>query len=160
MSRRGIWSPFFVLISLLSSITWAQVSGHSGAFTTSIPMSVPSYRGLEPDISLVYNSSGGNGIAGVGWFLAGFPIIERQGADGGAPNYDTYDTYRIGGTELKECGASSSPGCLAGGTHFTEHENYQRIEFDGVDWTVTRRNGTTLTYTPVFLVGTDTFRWG
>jgi Salmonella virulence plasmid 65kDa B protein len=75
------------------------------------------------------HSGGGNGIVGVGWSL-GFPTIERQGADGGSPQYDSWDSYNLGGQDLHSCGASSSPGCLAGGTHFTEHENYERITYD------------------------------
>ncbi|MGH9318377.1 MAG: SpvB/TcaC N-terminal domain-containing protein, partial [Vicinamibacteria bacterium] len=114
----------------------AQVSGNTGAYSTSIPIQVPSHRGLEPSVSLVYNSLGGNGIVGVGWGLTGFPVIERQGADGGTPQFNGTDSFRWGGEDLHPCGASSSPGCLAGGTHFTEHESYQRIIKGASDWTV------------------------
>ena len=134
---------------ILGANASAQVRGSSGSFTTSIPIATPGFRGLEPNLSLVYNSSAGNSIMGVGWTLSGFPTIERQGVDGGTPSYDATDTYRLNGSDLKPCGASASPGCVAGGTHFTEHENYQRIEYDaGTNWwTVWARNGTRTFYT-------------
>lgn len=47
-----------------------SVAGNSGAFSYSIPLEVPPGRhGLTPQLSLVYNSSGGNGFLGVGWDL-------------------------------------------------------------------------------------------
>jgi hypothetical protein len=108
-------------------------------------------RGLEPQPALVYNSGGSDGIAGVGWSLVGFPYLERQGANGGSPQYDSADSYNLGGEDLKPCGTSSNPGCLAGGTHFTKHESYERISYDAVadEWLVESRNGTRSLYTPL-----------
>jgi RHS repeat-associated protein len=138
-----------------------DVSESTGAAQTSVPIQVPGFRGLEPNLALVYHSGGGNGIAGVGWSLVGFPHIERQGADGGSPQYDSSDSYNLGGEDLHPCGVSSSPGCLAGGTHYTEHENYQRIAYDsGADqWLVESRNGTKSVYTPLLVATGGTFRW-
>ena len=145
-----------------SSVAYTQVKGNTGAFTSSIPIEVPGFRGLEPSLALVYSSSSGNGTAGAGWSLTGFPTITRQGAQEGAPAYDATDTYRLGGRNLRECGASSSPGCLAGGTHFTEYENYQRIAYDGGSntWTIDSGGGRTSVYTSVFEVGVETYPWG
>ena len=150
---------------LLAAETFARVNGNTGAFSTSIPIRVPAHRGLEPSLALAYNSLGGNGMVGLGWALTGFPVLERQGADGGAPQFDATDSFRLGGEELHPCGASSSPGCVAGGTHFTEHESYQRITYDDVadEWTIDARNGNRSTYSAVFTVngtGGTTYRWG
>ena len=44
----------------------------SGSAAYSLPLSVPpGVAGMEPSLSLVYNSRGGNGILGVGWSLGG-----------------------------------------------------------------------------------------
>jgi hypothetical protein len=136
------------------------VNGNTGAYSTSVPIRVPSFRGLEPNLALVYNSLGGNGMVGLGWSLTGFPTIERQGADGGTPQYDSTDSFRLGGEDLHVCGSSPSPGCQAGGTHFTEHENYQRILQGATDWTIDAQNGTRSTYSPIFTINGFTYRWG
>ncbi len=142
--------------------TGVSVDKNTGSAITSIPISVPSHHGLEPSLALSYSSSAGNGIMGVGWNLTGFPYIERQGADGGAPQYDSSDTYRYAGNDLLPCGNSSSPGCLAGGTHFSKHENYKRMAYDSGldDWTITEKDGTQSKYTPLYATSGGIFRWG
>ncbi|MBI4698550.1 MAG: hypothetical protein HY758_06465 [Nitrospirae bacterium] len=55
-----------------SSFSALQISpaGNSGAAVTSIPIEVPPGRkGIQPNISLNYNSNGSNGWLGVGWSL-------------------------------------------------------------------------------------------
>jgi hypothetical protein len=124
-----------------------EVSGHTGGFSTRISIDVPSYRGLEPSLALVYGSSGRSGFAGVGWNLTGFSQIERRSADGGWPKFDATDTYWLDGQKLVPCGSSASPGCDSGGTHFTEVESYLRIVENGVDsFTVTSRDGVESTF--------------
>ncbi|MEW6682131.1 MAG: FG-GAP-like repeat-containing protein [Nitrospirota bacterium] len=47
-----------------------SVAGNSGAFSYAIPIAVsPGRHGLAPNLALAYNSSGGNGMLGVGWDL-------------------------------------------------------------------------------------------
>ena len=90
MSRKGIFSLFCLILSIsLGTVALAQVSGNSGSFSTSVPIAVPSFHGLEPGIALAYNSSGGNSTVGVGWSLTGFSYVQRQGTDGGTPQYDS-----------------------------------------------------------------------
>ncbi len=152
-----------VILSILFRSPLASgnnVNGNTGSYSSSVLIRVPSYRGLEPNLALVYNSLGGNGMVGLGWSLTGFPIIERQGANGGTPQFDSSDSFRLGGEDLHPCGSSSSPGCLAGGTHFAEHENYQRIIQGTTDWTIDSPNGTRSTYSPIFTVGGFNYRWG
>jgi RHS repeat-associated protein len=61
-----------------------------GAFNYSIPINLPAFRGLEPKLSLLYNSSNkGRGTAdaimGVGWRLSGLSKIERVSSSFGPP---------------------------------------------------------------------------
>ncbi|WP_460220181.1 RHS repeat-associated core domain-containing protein [Psychroserpens sp. MEBiC05023] len=50
----------------------------SGAAQYNIPIAVPSgITGIAPEISLSYDSQGGNGIAGYGWNLSGISSISR-----------------------------------------------------------------------------------
>jgi RHS repeat-associated protein len=50
----------------------------SGAARFTVPIKTsPGTMGMEPKLSLVYDSQGGNGIAGQGWHLAGLSTIHR-----------------------------------------------------------------------------------
>jgi len=62
----------------------AQLS--TGIATFSVPFALPHARGgAQPSLGLSYSSSGGFGLAGVGWDV-GVPFIARQ-TDRGLPNY-------------------------------------------------------------------------
>src|SRR5678815_2394963 len=89
-----------------------------GAFQTAVPIEVPPFQGIEPQLVLAYGSQNANGVAGVGWALHGFSTIERVRPGRGAPSYGPSDRFLLDGEELLPCSvAVAGPGCAAGGTH-------------------------------------------
>jgi YD repeat-containing protein len=140
-----------LLITFLSTEAYASmgnVQEASGAWTYSVPIKVPPFRGVEPRLGLNYNSSGGNGIYGVGWSLAGFSEIALS-----IPESLIGETvYYLDGQKLISCAQNNtrllSPSCIANGTHTTEIESFLKISFDKLKkvWKVWRTDGTQLTY--------------
>ncbi|MFW5740487.1 MAG: SpvB/TcaC N-terminal domain-containing protein, partial [Myxococcota bacterium] len=67
----------------------------TGIATFSIPIGMPKARGgVQPSLSLVYSSAGGNGVAGAGWDI-GVPFIARE-TDRGLPRYDDRPAWHEG----------------------------------------------------------------
>lgn len=62
-----------------------NVDAASGSYVDAIPLEVPAFHGLEPRLAARYDSSGANGVIGVGWELAGMRFIERASPGRGAP---------------------------------------------------------------------------
>jgi hypothetical protein len=111
----------------------------SGAATYSIPIQVPpGIGGLEPKISLEYNSQASNGVAGVGWNIGGLSAITRcpqtPSQDPvslqGSVKYDWNDRYCLDGQRLVLVDNNGNGVTYASqlGTHFrTEIDNFSRI---------------------------------
>lgn len=156
-----------------------RVDPFLGSFSSELALDVPKFHGLEPQLALVYNSSGGNGITGVGWSLRGFSTIERATPGKGAGSFGFHgtnlqDIFLLDGQELVPCAqALSSPSCTSGGTHTTKIESYQRIKRETASpffgeqvtdmWTVTKKDGTRTIYTPILTITgaiNGTSRWG
>jgi hypothetical protein len=103
----------------------------SGAATYTVPIQVPpGVGGLAPNLALVYNSQGGNGLLGVGWSLSGLSSITRcprtMAQDGvrGSVNYDLNDRYCLDGQRLIAVkGADGGDGT----EYRTEQDEYVRV---------------------------------
>jgi hypothetical protein len=113
-----------------------------GSFTTTIPVVVPAFHGIEPKISISYDSATGNGEVGVGWHLNVGSRITRRGALDGQPRYDGTDKFVMDGMPLVAC----APHCLTGGTYETSQQSYERIVFDGTTWTRWLKSGVKMIY--------------
>jgi hypothetical protein len=79
----------------------------TGSASYTIPISIaPGTAGLEPKLSLQYDSRSGNGLLGVGWSLAGLPAITRcgrtiaQDGQAGGVAYDANDRFCLDGQRL------------------------------------------------------------
>jgi RHS repeat-associated protein len=89
-------------------ITEGQLSvSLTGGANYVIPIAVPpGINGVVPQVSLAYNSQGGNGMAGYGWNISGVSAITRiprtQFHDGvvGGVNLDANDRFALDGQRL------------------------------------------------------------
>lgn len=103
-----------------------------GAATYNLPIDCPEgINNMQPNISLVYNSNGGNGYLGWGWSLSAFSAVTRAGStlhhDGKISEIklDSTDNYVLDGQRLFLI--SSTPGSF--NKEFkTEIENYSQIK--------------------------------
>jgi RHS repeat-associated protein len=141
-------------------------AGHfMGGYETAIPIAVPAFHGVEPDLALSYDSSSpGDGFVGPGWSVSGISTITRAGRYHGTPRYDDSDVFLMDGEELVPCAATTgvSPSCLTGGTHASKIESYLRISFDAASdrWFVTRKNGVKARYSVIHPTAQGSFKWG
>src|SRR5258705_4109649 len=71
-----------------------KVDGPTGAFTQRVPLDIPPGRnGLQPDISLQYNSQNTeDGIVGYGWSLP-IPYIQRLNKTGSQDLYSNTPVF-------------------------------------------------------------------
>jgi hypothetical protein len=110
-----------------------SVEQFDGAYQEGVPIVVPAFHDVGPQLSLAYSSAAPSGFAGVGWTLSGANVIERASLGKGAPHYDATDIFLFDGQELVPCQTGSvSPSCTTGGTHSTKIESYVRIKLDSV----------------------------
>ena len=131
-----LFSLIFGFILIFSPIASAQEVDQFGAFNYKYPIELPpGTNGMAPKLELVYNSNSGNGMLGMGWGLAGLPVICRDPSYG--INYDNQDHYLYNGEKL-------IPG--NDGYYHTERESFLRIEVGNLNssssyWIVTLKNG-------------------
>uniref|UniRef100_UPI000AF7964E SpvB/TcaC N-terminal domain-containing protein n=1 Tax=Leptospira alstonii TaxID=28452 RepID=UPI000AF7964E len=65
-------------------------AGPDGSASTQVEIEIPPGK-VIPELSLSYNSNGGNGVVGYGWSLNGVPTISRNPSTG--INYNGSDSY-------------------------------------------------------------------
>jgi len=102
-----------------------------GAAVYTVPLFVaPGTMGMEPDISLVYNSNAGNGMAGWGWNIDALSVIKRSGKDRYNDNFSeemkfvNLDKLALDGERLiVVSGAEGQNGAV----YKTESDNSRRI---------------------------------
>lgn len=105
--------------------------GGDGSASYSIPIDIPKgTAGMEPKISLNYSSSGGNGLAGLGWSLSGLQQIVRGGSsyykDGvvDGVDFDDKDRFFLDGERLICVGGTYG---APGSEYRTEMDSFARI---------------------------------
>jgi len=111
--------------------------GATGDASLDFPIIVPAGRhGMQPELSVHYDSGGGDGWLGVGWDLS-ISSIEID-TEFGVPRYDAAHTttYRLDGELL-------APSQSEAGVYVRRSEGkFDRIERSGDGWLVTDKNGT------------------
>lgn len=133
-----------------------NVSG-SGAATYTIPIDIPpGTAGMEPSVSIVYNSQSGIGYLGQGWELAGISAITRipmnyyydntvNGVD-----FQTDDRFALDGNRLVLYG--NEPYGSNGAEYRTANESFSKITSYGSDgngprwFKVETKSGLTIEY--------------
>ena len=116
-----------------------QASTSGGAATYSVPIVVPPGRaGMQPSLSLNYNSRTGNGVMGVGWTISGVSSIHRcpstqeQDSQTLGVNFSDTDKLCLDGQRLVKTSGTYGN---AGAQYHTEVDSYARITQVGGDLT-------------------------
>jgi len=108
----------------------------SGAFQFQIPVVIPQGRnGVQPNLSLSFSSSGGNGMAGVGWGVSGLGAITRcgktiatNGVRGGV-QHNVDDRFCLNGQQLILVSGTYG---ADGSEYRTEIDQFARIKAHGI----------------------------
>ncbi|MCX8142711.1 MAG: hypothetical protein N3F62_00490 [Bacteroidia bacterium] len=142
--------------SEVGSIPGSFAVGSSGAAIYNVPLNLPpGTNGIMPQLSIVYNSQGGDGWLGQGWQLTGFSAITRtfknvylDGRAGGI-DFTNGDAFALDGQRLFALiGQNGGDGTQYG----TEVENFSSIKSYGnilanpVYWQVKTKEGTIMEY--------------
>lgn len=124
----------------------------TGSASYNIPIEVPpGSNGMQPNLSINYNSQSGNDILGYGWRLAGLSAITRV-------NKSKYYDQTTAPVSLNDISATTSVDGLmvdgqrmilnpnAANTWSPEYDPYTYITYDGSAFTVTSKDGLTMEY--------------
>lgn len=105
----------------------------SGAATYDIPIWVsPGTNGMQPKLSITYNSSSGDGLLGIGWGISGLSAITRKTRDymhdpalTGPFAYSSLDRFQLDGNLMVMLAGSYYAG--AGTQYQTENQTFSNI---------------------------------
>lgn len=136
---------------LVGNIGMSAIVDQIGGAAITIPIEVPAgVKGMQPNLSLVYNSHRGYGLAGWGWDLAGISSIQRTGKTFYHDNTidgirrDNTDNLLLDGERLL---LKSGSNLCENSTYRTEHESFSLITMDDYQgFTVQTKEGHILTY--------------
>jgi RHS repeat-associated protein len=142
-----------------NGVTLIDAPGASatGDATLSYPLQTPAGRaGVQPELALRYDSSGGNGWAGVGWDVS-LPAITIE-TRWGVPRYDAgleTETYLLAGQQLTPLAHRSAPVARTAEKvfHTRVEGEFAKIVRHGASpadywWEVTDKKGTVSVYGP------------
>ncbi len=128
----------------------------NGAATYNIPITVsPGTNGVEPSISISYNSQAGTGLMGLGWSLSGLSSISRTNWTILHDNLNKSielqysDAFALDGSRLF---CNNSQYGVNGSTYYTEQESFTNIisngsQGNGPQWfEVKDKSGRTIEY--------------
>jgi len=108
----------------------AEVSTN-GAATYTIPIKIPKgVMGIEPGISITYNSQSSSGIVGYGWHISGLSAITRSGntiyhnGESSPISLTNQDRFMLDGEYLIPISGQNGQ---YGTEYKTEHEQYSKI---------------------------------
>lgn len=159
------YTPLFTSSNFTKTIDLSKLVGaipaaanvNSGAVSYTIPIFVaPGTNGVQPSVSISYNSRAGAGIVGYGWNISGLSVISRSGKniynDGVVQpvKYTDEDGFVLDGMRLYPItGANGADGTIYAG----ESETFAKIisnttsSANNPDWfKVTTKDGTVLEY--------------
>ena len=124
--------------NILSSF---QADPYTGKATFVVPIQVPAgRRGLQPALSLVYQSQGPNTWCGLGWMLDTGSI--QRSTKKGAPKYDNTDTFVL------NFNGSAQELVNTNGIEYRMklESGFMRFQFNQTNWVVTDSKGTKYYY--------------
>ena len=138
---------------LVGDLGMACTVSETGAAISTIPIDLPEgINGMQPSLSLVYNSQSGYGMAGWGWSLAGVSAIQRTGRtiyhDGitDGIHFDSNDRLALDGQRLM---AYSGSYWANNSTYYTEQQSFRRVTYKSANngsFEVLDKEGTTALY--------------
>ena len=113
----------------------------------SVHFNAPRHYGLEPDLTVNYNSGQISGWAGRGWNLACLSSIDLHSPRGGIPDFSSLDEYSLDGSRLRPCLASSvSASCTHSGNYELLEDDGSKFLKEGTSWQVWKTNGVKFRY--------------
>lgn len=140
---------------VVGSIPGEIVINTLGAATYTVPIECPKgINGMEPQVSLIYNSQGGNGLLGWGWHIGGISSISRTGSTlyhdnkiNNAIGLNNSDNLMVDGQRLV---VSSGTHFVSGVKYRTEIESFNDITYKTINgylgFEVITKEGLTMEY--------------